>query len=120
MKHAEFNEIMRQRTKAFAIAVVQYCNSMPSTQAAKVISYQFIKAGTSVGANYRAFCRARSRNERYAKICIVVEESDESVFWTEVILESKLDDSESLKYLQEEGTEILKIMAKTKSGLEPS
>jgi four helix bundle protein len=119
MKHEEFNEIMRQRTKTFAVAVVQYCNSMPQTPATKVISYQFIKAGTSVAANYRAFCRARSRNERYAKICIVVEEADESVFWTEVILESKIDNSEILCYLQQEGTEILKIMAKTKVGLEP-
>jgi four helix bundle protein len=119
MKHEEFNEIMRQRTKTFAVAVVQYCNSMPQTPATKVISYQFIKAGTSVAANYREFCRARSRNERYAKICIVVEEADESVFWTEVILESKIDNSEILCYLQQEGTEILKIMAKTKVGLEP-
>ncbi len=119
MKHEEFNEIMRQRTRAFAVAVIQYCNTLPVTQASRVISYQFIKAATSVGANYRAFCRARSRNERYAKICIVVEEADESVFWTEVIRDSKLDDSETLVFLQTEGTEILKIMAKTKSSLEP-
>jgi four helix bundle protein len=119
MKHEEFNEIMRQRTRAYAVAVIQYCNTLPATPASRVISYQFIKAATSVGANYRAFCRARSRNERYAKICIVVEEADESVFWTEVIRDSKLDDSETLIYLQTEGTEILKIMAKTKSSLEP-
>jgi four helix bundle protein len=74
-----------------------------------------VKAATSVGAYYRAACRGRSNAEFFAKICIVVEEADESVFWLEVIHDSNLsNDLKELKRLMDEGTEILKITTKSK------
>ena len=78
MKQEEFNELFRQRTKKFAVDVIKYCNTLPPTPASRVIVYQLIKAATSVAANYRAACRARSKAEFHAKMSIVVEEGDES------------------------------------------
>jgi len=118
MSNEEFNEGFRKRTKAFAVEVIQYCDRLPESQTWRVIIYQLCKAATSVGANFRAFCRGRSKNEKYSKICIVVEEADESVYWLELILDSKKDGSEKLPWLLQEGTEILKIVAKIKSGFE--
>jgi four helix bundle protein len=80
-----------------------------------VVTYQLVKAATSVGANYRAACRARSQAEFFSKICIVVEEADESVYWLEVIEEANLSvNNPDLERLLIEGIEILKIMTKTK------
>ena len=119
MKHEEFNEGFRQRTKKFAVEVINYCDRLPSTPSVRVIQYQLCKSSTSVGANFRAFCRGRSKNEKYAKICIVVEEADESLYWLELILDAGKDTSEKLTWLTEESLEILKVVAKIKSGFEP-
>ncbi|MBK7939351.1 MAG: four helix bundle protein [Lewinellaceae bacterium] len=120
MKHEEFNEGFRERTKKFAVEVINYCGKLPSTPSVKVILYQLCKSSTSVGANFRAFCRGRSKNEKYAKICIMVEEADESLYWLELISDSGKDASEKLLWLTQESTEILKIVAKIKSAFEPS
>jgi four helix bundle protein len=82
MKNGEFNELFRQRTMVYAIAVIEFLETVPVKAATRVMSYQFGIGGTSVRANFRAFCRGRSKNERFAKICIVVEEADESLYWT--------------------------------------
>lgn len=118
MTNEEFNESFRKRTKAFAVAVIKLCDKLAPSQATRVIVYQLCKAATSVGANYRAFCRGRSKKELYSKICIVVEEADESLYWLEVILDSGKDNSQELHLLIQEATEILKVVAKTKSSLE--
>ncbi len=119
MTNEEFNEVFRKRTKAFAVAVLHLCDSLPTNRSStKVITYQLCKAASSVGANYRAFCRGRSKNELYSKICIVVEEADESVYWLEVIQELRYENLPQLPSLLEEATEILKVVAKTKSSLE--
>lgn len=118
MTNEEFNEYFRKRTKAFAVAVIKFCDKLPSSPSTKVIVYQLCKAATAVGANYRAFCRGRSKKELYAKICIVVEEADENLYWLEVILDSGKDNSEELHGLIQEATEILKVVAKTKNSLE--
>ena len=73
MTNAEFNELFRKRTRKFAVEVLQFLNSLPSGNSTRIISYQLGKSATSVGANYRAFCRGRSKNEKFSKICIVVE-----------------------------------------------
>ncbi len=119
MSHEEFNEGFRKRTKAFAIAVIKLCDNLPQGRTTSVIVYQLCKAATSVGANFRAFCRGRSKNEKFSKICIVVEEADESLYWLEVIFESGKDTSNELLLLIQENTEILKVVAKIKSGFEP-
>lgn len=71
---------MKQRTKQFAIDVILFCETSKDSKASSVITYQFVKSATSTGANYRASCRGRSQSEFFSKICIVVEESDESVY----------------------------------------
>jgi four helix bundle protein len=79
----------KQRTKAAALRVIRLVAVLPKTPAADVIGRQLLKAGTSVGANYRAACRARSRRDMISRIGIVEEEADESVYWLELLADSK-------------------------------
>lgn len=110
-----FIEEMKKRTKKFGVDIILFCDSLKQCKASSVVTYQLIKAVTSTGANYRAACRSRSDNEFFSKICIVVEESDESLFWLEVIDETSLSgNTTELKRLIEEATEIVKIVSKTK------
>jgi four helix bundle protein len=78
-------EELRDRTKAFAIRIVKLCGLLPRTADSQVVGKQLLRCGTSVAANYRAACRGRSRAEWIAKIGLVVEEADETVFWLEML-----------------------------------
>lgn len=78
---------LKIRTKNFSLMILDIVDLLPNTTSTKVVSYQLAKSGTSVGANYRASCRARSDNEFLSKMNIVLEESDESLFWLEIIQE---------------------------------
>ena len=110
-----FIEEMKRRTKKFAVDIILFCNSLKECKASSVITYQLIKSATSTGANYRAACRGRSQSEFFSKICIVVEESDESIYWLEVIQDSKLsNDQNELTRLLQEAVEMSKIMTKSK------
>lgn len=110
-----FVEGLKKRTKKFGVDVILFCDSLKVCKASAVITYQLVKSATSTGANYRAACRGRSDNEFFSKICIVVEEADESVFWLEVIQDAGLSKNQAeLQRLIDEGTEILKILSKTK------
>lgn len=111
----EFNEKMRQRTKKLAVDVINFLCGLAPHKAMRVIEYQITKAVTSVAANYRASCRARSQAEFHAKMSIVVEEADECLFWLEMIEDLHIDQSSQLKYLQNEALEILKICSKARS-----
>ena len=119
MTNEEFNELFRKRTKKFAIAILKFIASLPFDSATKVISYQLGKSGTSVGSNHRAFCRARSKNERFAKICIDVEEADESLFWLEVCDEADYGDKKVIRELSQESLEILKVTGTIKNSMFP-
>ena len=111
-----FIENLKKRTKKFAVDVILFCDSLIESKASSVITYQLVKSATSVGANYRAACRGRSKAEFFSKICIVVEESDESEYWLEVIQETNLSkDNNELTRLLNEANEISKIMTKAKS-----
>jgi four helix bundle protein len=79
---------LRTRTKSFALRVVKLYRSLPRTADAQVMGKQLLRCGTSVAANYRASCRARSRAEFAARIGVVVEEADESGFWLEMLAEA--------------------------------
>ncbi len=115
MEKNAFIEGLKKRTKKFAVDVILFCDSLKKCKASAVVTYQLVKAATSVGANYRAACRGRSEAEFFSKICIVVEEADEAVFWLEVIEDSNLtSDPTELKRLLNEGTEIMKITTKPK------
>ncbi len=106
---------MKKRTKNFAVVVVQFCDFLQVNKASSVITFQLVKSATSTGANYRAACKARSKNEFFSKICIVVEEADESEYWLEVIKEASLsNDKLILERLLIEVNEIVKIMTKAK------
>ena len=104
------SEELKARTKAFAVRVVKLVDALPRGLAAQVIGRQLLRSATSVGANYRAACRAQSRPEFAAKISIVVEESDESLYWLEVIQETGLIKSELLAAIHKEANELVAIM----------
>ncbi len=110
-----FIENLKIRTRKFGVDIILFCDSLKKCKASSVITYQLVKSATSTGANYRAACRGRSQPEFFSKICIVVEEADESNFWLEVIKEAELSkDEPELKRLLQESIEIVKIMTKTK------
>jgi four helix bundle protein len=98
---------LQDRTKALALAVIDLAEHLPRGVTADVIRRQLIRAGTSVGANYRAACHCRSRREFIAKLGIVEEEADETMFWLEVIVERGLILSDRCRSLREEAREIV-------------
>ena len=85
---ANKSEELKKRTKQFALRIVKLFRALPRTPEAQIMGKQLLRCGTSVAANYRAVCRARSRAEFIAKLGVVVEEADESVFWLEMLEES--------------------------------
>lgn len=99
-------EEFKGRTKAYAIAVIHLVERLPRTVAGNVIARQLIKSGTSVGANYRAACRARSRAEMIAKLQIVHEESDESIYWLEIAIGASMLSASDVAVLMDEGNQI--------------
>ena len=80
----------------------------------RIIGKQLIRSSTSVAANFRAACRARSKKEYYSKLCICVEEADETLFWLEILIDADLVKEIRLKKLMDESTELLKILASTR------
>lgn len=100
---------LKNRTKQFALRVIKLVEALPRTTAGRAIGNQLIRSGTSVGANYRAACRSRSRAEFVAKIGTVAEEADESAFWMELIMEAGLQEESRVKLLHQEANELTAI-----------
>lgn len=117
MMENNYNQIFAKRTKALAIRIINDLSDLPYSDNVSVIRKQIFRSATSVAANYRAMCRARSDKEKYAKICIVVEEADETVFWLEVIEEINMIYKEIANILMKESLEILKVTSTYKSKL---
>lgn len=109
-----FAEEFKKRTKKLAVDVIIYCKSLPKSEESFIIKKQLIRSATSVAANYRAVCRARSDAEFFSKLSIVVEEADETVFWFEIIKEAEIVNNKQTVTLFNEATEILKIVAKSR------
>src|SRR5437763_12208792 len=103
-----------QRTKMFALRIIKLVNALPNTVSGRAIGNQLIRSGTSVGANYRAACRGRSKPEFIAKLGTVEEEADESGFWMELIIESELMEQRLVADLLNEANELTAIMASSK------
>ena len=103
-------EEMKQRTKAFGVRVIRLAESLRRRPGADTIARQLLRAGTSVGANYRAACRARSTADFIAKLKIVEEEADESMYWLEIMTESGLIEQRHVSALHREAEEILSIV----------
>jgi four helix bundle protein len=106
MNAAEF----KQRTRDFANRVINLAESLPNTRAADVIARQIIKSGTSVAANYRSACRARSPADFQSKLGIVEEEADETAFWLEMISDRGYVKPTRLAPLLNEANEILSMV----------
>jgi four helix bundle protein len=117
MTNQEFNELFRRRTRAFGVKILRFVESLSPNASGRVIAYQLGKAGTSVGANFRAFTRGRSNNERYSKICITVEEADESAYWLELSHDLKCGNPDLLNELITENEEILRVVSSIKNSL---
>lgn len=104
-------EILKRRTKTFAIRRVRLFKALPTTDDARVIGKQLLRSGTSVAANYRAVCRSRSRAEFIAKVGVVVEEADETVFWLELLSEVGIVGGTRIQDLLKEANQLLAIFA---------
>jgi four helix bundle protein len=102
-------EELKKRTKKFALMIIKLVNELPNSKAGNAIGNQLIRSGTSVASNYRASCRARSIADFVSKITIVEEESDESLFWLELITESEVHKSQLLKDILKEANELTAI-----------
>jgi four helix bundle protein len=107
----DFAEAFRSRTKKFVVDNIKFFRTLPKTEEAKIIGRQLLRSSSSVGANYRAACRARSKAEFHSKLSIVVEEADESAFWMEILIEAEIVKPSELNYLNDEANQILKIAA---------
>ncbi len=102
-------EELKGRTKAFALAVIHLVCRLPRTDVARAIGGQLLRAGTAVGSNYRAVCRARSGADFRAKLAVVEEEADESMYWLELLAESDTFAGPTLDSLLKEANEIVAI-----------
>ncbi|WCT15027.1 four helix bundle protein [Mucilaginibacter jinjuensis] len=112
-----FIEQFKSRTKKFVVDNINLFRTLPKTEEAKIIGRQLLRSSSSVGANYRAACRARSKAEFHSKLSIVVEEADESLFWMEILIEAKIIDQNSIQALFAEANEILKVVSSARKTL---
>lgn len=103
-------EELKRRTKAFGLAVIKLVDQLPRTLSANVICNQLVDCATSVGANYRAACRARSKAEFIAKLGIVEEEADEAAYWLEILIEAKMIPRVRVENLLKEANELVAIV----------
>jgi len=113
-------EQLRSRTKEFALRIVRLFRSLPRSPEAQVIGKQLLRSGTSVGANYRAACRARSKAEFVAKLGVVVEEADESAFWLELLVETGTFKREKVEGLLNEAHELTALFNASRSTMKRS
>ena len=104
---------LRERTKQFALRIINVVEALPKSVTGRAIGNQLVRCGTSVGANYRAACRGRSKAEFNSKLHIVLEEADESAFWLELIIEKELLPKDKILSLLNEANELTKIFSKS-------
>jgi len=101
---------MKNRTKAYANRIIKVCGALSEGWAARTLGKQLLRCGTSVGANYRAVCRAKSNADFLNKLRIIEEECDESLFWMELLIENDFVKANRLRSLMQEGNEILAMV----------
>jgi four helix bundle protein len=107
-------EDLKKRTKKFALRVLKLVAALPNTVQGRTVGGQLVRAGTSVGSNYRAACRGRSKAEFISKLGIVEEEVDESAFWLELIIEGELLKQRLVQPLLDEANELTRIIARSR------
>jgi four helix bundle protein len=106
-------ENIKDRTMRFAIRVLNMASAIPKDYSTQILSHQILRSATSAGANYRAACRSKSRRDFVNKLKIVEEELDETMYWLELIDESKIFPTEKISPLISENNELLSIIVKS-------
>lgn len=106
----EFAAKMKARTKAFAVQIVKFFGNLPKTDEGRVLGRQLLRSATSVAANYRAVCRAKSDADFIHKLGTVVEEADESLLWLELLEEAEICPATQLAALKQEADELVRIL----------
>src|SRR6266545_5454156 len=113
MRNSEFGmrnqPDLKKRTKAFALRILKLVDALPKTTAGRALASQIVRSGTSVAANYRSACRAKSTADFVAKMSIVEEEADETLFWLELLEESELVTATKLTAIKQEANELIAI-----------
>ena len=104
---------LQARTKTFAVQIIRFYSTLPQSDVARIIGRQLLRSGTSVAANYRAVCRSKSQSDFISKIGTVVEETDETLLWLELLIESGLAKNDQTQAIVVETTELLKIFSKS-------
>lgn len=112
-----YNQIFAKRTRALSVDIIDQLSELPYSDKTSVIRKQIFRSSSSSAANYRAMIRGRSLNERYSKICIVVEEADETLFWIEFMQDIKMYSAEILQKWFFEAEEIVKVTSSYKKYL---
>jgi four helix bundle protein len=103
-------EEMKARTRAFALRIIRLAESLPDTPTARVIRNQMLRCGPSVGANYRASCRAKSKPDFVSKMGTVEEEADETIYWMELLIDAEIVKRSRIADLLDEADQILSIV----------
>jgi four helix bundle protein len=111
---------LKQRTKTFALRIIKLANSLSRDFAGRRIADQLLRSGTSVAANYRSACRARSRADFVNKLGIVEEEADESALWMELLVEGGLVPKQRLSKLADEANQLTAIMVASRKSINKS
>ena len=114
---SQLSEQLRKQTKEMAISAILLTRKLPQNDEGWTIKKQLIRSATSVAANYRSACRGRSDREFYSKLCIVVEELDESMFWLELTEDIELILPKDVQQVMEKMNKLLKILSAAKSTL---
>ena len=100
---------LQERTKRFALEIIKFRESLPKDETSNILGRHLLRAGTSVGANYRAVCRAKSKADFISKFANVLEEADESAFWLELLVDAKKVTRQSAQNLLQEANELTAI-----------
>jgi four helix bundle protein len=118
----QFADQLRERTLRFALAVLRFCRTLPTDWEGRFVADQLFRSSARASANYHATCRARSRRDFVSKLGMVIEESDEAVFWLTFVGRAGMVEGENQQELLTEGQELLAIFvtsAKIASGNNP-
>jgi four helix bundle protein len=109
MRPTVSSEVMKNRTKQLALIVIRLCRTLPQSLEARIIARQLLRSATSVAANYRSVCRARSTADFTSKLGLVLEEADETPFWLELLVDAGIARREQINLPLDEANQLVSI-----------
>jgi four helix bundle protein len=109
MRPTVSSEVMKNRSKQLALVVIRLCRELPQGPEARIISRQLLRSATSVAANYRSVCRARSTADFTSKLGLVLEEADETLFWLELLVDAGIARREQINLPLDEANQLVSI-----------